>query len=275
MDRRKRLLLLAALPLLAAASGDTVTSSLDRFRFQPKRIRVGEVAHYVKSNLDGSKPARVSIYVAAPDKLEVAKVEKGVNDAAWVRAAFNWHLFTADRIDAAVIKLDGSVEERASLDVDRKAGAVRVKLGDRESSVPWGHVPFHVYNFDFTSLNFAWRHLADPKAPFEIGVMDPTFQAEGEPFVYRGIAKIEYVGEEKLHGKRCRKYRISGPGIGGATGTIWADRKGDWLEKIEIPFPDNPDWSSFKLELEKIETMTPDGWKKFIADSLAKANAKR
>ena len=275
MPRRKRLLtLLLAWPLLAAAPADPVTSSLERFRYQPKRIRVGEVAHYVKSNLDGSKPTRVSIFVAAPDKLEVAKVEKGVIDAAWVRAAFNWHLFTADRLDAAVIKLDGSVEERASLDVDRKAGVVQIKMGDRTGSAPWGHLPFHIYNFDFTSLNFAWRHLDDPKAPFEIGVMDPTFQAEGEPFVYRGVAKIEYVGEEKLHGKRCRKYRISGPGIGGTTGWIWAARKGDWLEKIEIPFPDNPDWNSFKLELEGIETMTPDGWKKFIADSLAKANAK-
>ncbi len=153
-----------------------------------------------------------------------------------------------------MIQLDGSVEERASLDVDRKAGVVRIKLGDREGQrVPWGHLPFHVYNFDFTSLNFAWRHLADPKAPFEIGVMDPTFRAEGEPFLYRGVAKIEYVGEEKLHGKRCRKYRISGPGIGGSTGAIWAPRKGDWLEKIEIPFPDNPDWNSFKLELESTE----------------------
>ncbi len=274
MVRRSFALGLLCLPLLAAAPGDPITSSLDRFRFQAKKIRVGEVAHYVKSNVDGSKPARVSIFVSAPDKLEVAKIEKGVNDAAWLRAGFNWHLFTADRLDAAVIRLDGSVEERASLDVDRKAGAVRVTLGGRESSVPWGHVPFHVYNFDFTSLNYAWRHLDDPKKPFAIGVMDPTFQAEGEPFVYRGVANIEYVGEEKLHGKTCRKYRISGPGIGGATGWIWADRKGDWLEKIEIPFPDNPDWNSFRLELEGVEAMTPEGWKKFIADSLAKANAK-
>lgn len=48
------------------------SSSIDRFRFQPDRIRVGEVARYVKSNLDGSKPARVSIFVAAPDRTEVA-----------------------------------------------------------------------------------------------------------------------------------------------------------------------------------------------------------
>jgi len=250
------------------------TSSLDHFRFQPERIRVGEVAHYAKSNLDGSKPTRVSIFVAAPDRLEVAKVEKGVVDAAWVRAHFDWKLFTADHLDAAVINLDGSVEERASFDVDRKTGAVNVKLGDKTGGAAWRHLPFHVYNFDFTSLNYAFRHLADPKAAFSIGVMDPTFGKEEEIFTYRGEAKIEYVKDEKLRGKRVRLYRISGPGIGGTEGSIWWDPKSGWLEKVEIPFPDNPDWNSFRLELEGVEVMTPEQWKKSIADSLAKANAK-
>lgn len=267
--------LIGALALLQDPSAPSPSSSLDHFRFQPERIRMGEVAHYIKSNLDGTKPTRVSIYVAAPDKLEVAKVEKGVIDAAWVRAHFDWKLFTADRLDAAVINRDGSVEERASFDVDRNTGAINVKVGDRSGGAAWRHVPFHVYNFDFTSLNFAFRHLADPKATFSIGVMDPTFAPEGEIFTYRGEAKIEYLRDEKLHGKKCRVYRISGPGIGNTEGTIWADPKSGWLEKVEIPFPDNPDWNSFKLELESVETMTPAGWKKFIADSLAKANAKK
>ncbi len=87
--------LLAALSLLGAAAAP-VGSSLDRFRYQPSKIRVGEVAHYVKSNLDGTKPTRVSIFVVAPDRLEVAKVERETTDAAWVRAHFDWTLFTSD-----------------------------------------------------------------------------------------------------------------------------------------------------------------------------------
>ena len=60
------------LVLLAAATPPKVPSSLDHFQYRPETIRVGEVAHYVKSNLDGSKPARVSIFVASPENLEVA-----------------------------------------------------------------------------------------------------------------------------------------------------------------------------------------------------------
>ena len=150
---------------------------------------------------------------------------------------------------------------------------VQIRSGPHGIGAPWGSPPFHIYNFDFTSLNFAWRHLKDPRSAFEIGVMDPTFQEEGEPFVDRGKAKIEYVGEERLHGKRCRKTGSPAP-ASGAPGWIWADRKGGLAREDRVPFPDNPDWKSFKLELERVETMTPEAWKKFIADSLAKANAK-
>ena len=267
-------LALAAATARAAGPGEGVASSLDRFRYEPSRIVVGEVAHYVKSNLDGSKPTRVSIFVAAPDRLEVAKVEKGVGDAAWVRAHFDWTLFTADRLEAGVLDLDGTVEERVTLSVDRKKGVVAVTFLNQTGTAAWKQLPFHVYNFDFTSLNFAWRMLVDPKPPFEIGILDPTFKKEGNPIFYRGAARIEYVGEDPVHGKPCRRYRISGPGIGGKTGSIWEDPKSRWLERIEIPFPDNPDWNSFRLELEGIETMTPEQWKAYRTRSLAEANPK-
>jgi hypothetical protein len=266
--------LLAALVLCGAAAGPAkVASDLDRFRYQPSKIKVGEVAHYVKSNLDGTKPTRVSIFVVAPDRLEVAKVEREVIDAAWVRAHFDWTLFTSDRMEAAVINLDGSVEERALFAVDRAKGEVDVSVGDRKGSAAWQQLPFHVYNFDFTSLNFAWRHLVDPKKPFTIGIIDPTFQKEGDLIFYRGDARIEYERDETFKGKKCRRYRISGPGIENAVGVIWQDTGSGWLERIQIPFRDNPDWNSFKLDLLEIEKMTPAAWKKFVADSLAKANA--
>ncbi len=232
-------MLLAALSLLAAAAAP-VGSSLDRFRYQPSKIRVGEVAHYVKSNLDGTKPARVSIFVVAPDRLEVAKVEREVNDAAWVRAHFDWTLFTSDRMEAAVINLDGSIEERAVFAVDRAKGEVDVTVGDRKGSAAWRQLPFHVYNFDFTSLNFAWRHLVDPKAPFSIGIIDPTFQKEGDLIFYRGDARIEYERDETFKGKKCRRYRISGPGIENTVGIIWQDTEERLAREDPDPFPGQP-----------------------------------
>ena len=62
--------ILVSLLFTGAAAGPPAGSDLDKFRYQPGKIRLNEVAHYVKSNLDGSKPTRVSIFVAAPDRIE-------------------------------------------------------------------------------------------------------------------------------------------------------------------------------------------------------------
>jgi hypothetical protein len=171
-------------------------------------IRVGEVA---SSSRTSTVQADARVFVAAKDRLEVAKVEKG-DRRGWVWA--HRLTFTADRLEASVINLDGSIEERAVFAVNRAKGVVDVSVGDRKGSAAWRQVPFHVYNFDFTSLNFAWRHLIDPKAPFTIGVIDPTFQKDGPLVFYRGDADRLH-GRGRLHGKTCRSYRISGEGIGG------------------------------------------------------------
>jgi hypothetical protein len=127
----KKALAAIAVVFLGAASSPPIGSSLGAFRFRPEAIRVGEVAHYVKSNLDGSKPSHVSIFVAAPDQLEVAKIERGLGDAAWVRAHFDWKLFPVDRIQAAVVLLDGTIDERAELKADPSSRTVRLRIGDR------------------------------------------------------------------------------------------------------------------------------------------------
>jgi hypothetical protein len=56
-----------------------------------------------------------------------------------------------------------------------------------------GHLPFHVYNFGFASLNFAFRHLVDPEGNFTIGVADHTFQKNDPIFQYRGDAEISFL----------------------------------------------------------------------------------
>jgi hypothetical protein len=103
--------------------------------------------------------------------------------------------------------------------------------------------------------------------------MDPTFAKEGELFIYRGEARSSTSGREAPR-QDLPLYRISGPASAAPTGSIWWDPKSGWLEKVEIPFPDNPDWNSFQLELEGDRGDDAGQWKKYIADSLAKANAK-
>ena len=252
----------------AVAQQGAATSSTSRFKYQPDKIEVGAVYHYTKSNLDGSKPITVSIFVAAKDRLEVLKAEADIIDAAHVIAEMDWNKFSASRLNAGVILKDGSRQQRVTLDLSTKDDTVVIKVGGQEKIVSIGHYPFHIYNFDFISLNFIFRHLIEPKSEFEIGVGDPTF--DERIFAYKGKASFRYIEEAVIHGAACRKYRVSGEAFAGREGTVWVNKKLGHVENIEIPVRDNPDWKDFKFELKAIQKMTPEEWKKYMFSSIGK-----
>ena len=256
------------LPAGAIAQQKAATSSTARFKYQPDKIEVGTVYHYTKSNLDGSKPITVSIFVTAKDRLEVTKAEEGNIDSAHVIAEMDWNKFSAVRLNAGVILKDGSRQQRVTLELSTKDDSVLIKVAGREKIVAVGHYPFHIYNFDFVSLNFIFRHLVDPKSGFEIGIGDPTF--DENIFAYKGKASFQYVGDEKLHGVDCHKYRVGGEAFGGREGAIWVNKKRGHVENIEIPVRDNPDWKDFKFELKAIQKMTPEEWKEFMFSNIGK-----
>src|SRR4026207_628624 len=91
------------------------TSSIDAFTYRPELIEIGTVYHYIKSNIDGSYPARIVIYIRDNDHLEVLKFEAHGRDAAYVTAHMDWRTFSADRLESRIITPDGVRRPQASL----------------------------------------------------------------------------------------------------------------------------------------------------------------
>jgi hypothetical protein len=241
---------------------------MSAFRFKPEKIQVGQVYHYVKSNLDGSDPERVSLYVAAPDRIESYKFHPGASPAGWVMATMDWETFSAGRLESWQVHAEEEQDFVARLEYLSEARAVEVEipmLGPGVDQVAIPHLPFHMYNFDLASLNFAFRHLADPDQPFTVGIIDPTFQPEGPAVVYRGEVELRFVGVEPRAGIVCRKYAMDGAGLDHRGGFIWVDQQGDHFVDVEIDLPDNPNWENFKFRLEGIEQMTAEVWQAFMA----------
>jgi hypothetical protein len=270
---------LSLVGLISACSAERIAenpaSSIERFRYQPEKIEPGTVYQYTKSNLDGSNPARISIYVATRTHLEVLKVEQNSEVLAFVTADIDWESFSADHLSSWHILPDGLLRSQGATGLNREDDSFTKFIMGAEFPARVGYYPFHVYNFDFTSFNFVFRHLVDPEQSFEIGVVDPDWKRILSPefklvgvqrgiFVFRGRAQIDYVGDEPCNGAECRKYRINGPGMADQEGFIWVDRDAGHFVRFEHPLPDNPAWNSFKLELEGIEHFTEPEWQKFI-----------
>lgn len=261
-----KVFVLPGINFVKAASFRAVTSSATAFKYDPAKIEVGTVYHYVKSNIDGSKPADVAIFVASIDRVEVFKVYPGAKATFVVTSDMDWEVFSAKSLSTLEIYKDGSRKVTARARLSRETNQYAYTVGQSQYSVPIGHYPVHNYNFDLTSLNFSFRHLANPESAFSIGVHVPAFDLRSlVKFVYSGQAEIKYLSDEAYNGVACRKYSIGGQGLANKTGTIWVNKEKGYIENVEIPVADNPSWKSFKLKLTGVETMSPEAWNNYIA----------
>jgi hypothetical protein len=117
------------------------------FRYRPAKIDVGTVYHYLKTNIDGTTPEHVSIYVAARDRIESYKFHPKGSRAGLVIATMDWSIFSVtaleswqvfaekEKVLAATLKyLPGSRQVEVALPfINRPAEKVAIR-----------HLPFHV-----------------------------------------------------------------------------------------------------------------------------------
>ena len=246
----------------------SANAQVDKFRFQPDKVPVGTVYHYVKSNQDGSDPERISIYVAAKDRLEVFKFhpESPGSRAALVIAFLDWDTFCVKKLESWTMTGLDQKTLTATMEYLPSEKAVTVELNGPEKTtektqIPY--LPFHVYNFDLTSLNIAMAHLVNQEGKFTIGIADPNFGESGPLFLYRGEAQIEFVATEERNGVPCRKYKIDGPGLENRGGFMWVDKTKSHFVDLETDLPDNPNWKNFKLKLDRTEQMSQEQWGAF------------
>lgn len=250
----------------------------DAFVYQPNANDVGAVHHYIKSNIDGSNPAHVAIYLATPNDVEVLKREAHEQDAAYVRAHMNWEYFCADQLASWVLTPDGQRRPMATFTLDCATQRAHISINEHAESVAVGHLPAHIYNFDFISLNLALRHWQHPEGALDIGILQPNFDSQINALMrYEGIATLRFVAHAQRHNQACRRYHINGDGLQQRGGTIWVNQAHGHIEDMEIALPDNPAWRDFKFEWVGSSALSQTDWQTFITqavDNLRGSSAK-
>lgn len=142
---------------------------MEAFRYQPEKIVVETLYHYEKSNIDGSHGHDIALYVAAQDQIEVFKWLAGETAATFVTATIDWTTFSEAEskswyvdnrgvrtLVATSKQLAGTNQLWATLNLEGK---------QYEQTLTIGHYPWHSYDFDLATLNFAFRHLVAPDPP--------------------------------------------------------------------------------------------------------------
>lgn len=243
------------------------------FRYQPERAPApGTVWHYTKSNIDGSEPWHLDLYIASPTRIDVVKWVEGANDFVEVTADID--LARAMPVNLQQWNTTASARE-PRLWGTTEAGKLIVALaGGPRFELDTGGQPLHLWGFDLMGLAFLLPHLAAPDQAFEIGVVDPNRPGSGDAPFAQGMARFEPAGIEAINGVQARKYRISGAVFGKARGWLWVDRDSGRLLRVEHPVPTSTDWSDWKLDAVSIEPMDGVRWEQFKLGLAQKIRAK-
>lgn len=243
---------------------------IEAFQFQASRVPVGTAYHYIKSNIDGSTPERVSLYMADDTTLEAFRWrEPNPQFTSHVKAKMDWGRLSAIRLESQRKQRWQASQLNAVAEYAPMTKTMSIEFADKtRHTVQIDHTPFHFYQFDLASLNVAFRLLADPTKPFQVGLVNPTFAETGAALEYRGLVTISYEKDEKRSELPCRKYLIDGPGVKNQGGSIWVDRNEGHIVDLEIKNPNHPDWTSFKLKFVGKESMGPADWQAFMKSRL-------
>jgi len=271
-------LALGLLPALALAQ----TDSLDQFHRQLDKLPTQRVVHYLKSNLDGSVRQVQSLYFAGPLRLEVLKVENDGRYLGLVEARLDPQTLTESWVRSYNRLEQGIQPLQMALNSDPGQRRLVAALAKATLPVQVSHLPAHIYNFDLAGLNATLPLLKQPRADFQVGIVDPDFEFlrqrfkpdGGEQpggFVDKGVATFRYLGDETLDDVPVHRYEVGGPAFGGAVGTLWVNAEDRLIQRVEHPVPDNPNWANFRLDRIASRPMTAAQWKAFKAATVRRA----
>jgi hypothetical protein len=260
MKRSSRLhaaIAVALFAFIATAHGQT-----QLFHFDLAKVPQGKVLHYRKSNLDGSHPTNVSVYVVDGERLESLKWDQGASEATLVSARMDWKRFSVRDFQSTHLERGKAPERKATLTANADGTQLEVSfLNGRTVKVQrW---PWHSYDFDFASLGLVLPHLRDPRADLIFWRTDVVFLGEGTDFSEVGGIRMHFEAMELRDRQQLRRYSIGGAGLQHRYGTLWTDASSGLMIEYQIPIGDEPGYKDVHLRLDQMQEMTREQWEAF------------
>ncbi len=253
-----------------------LTNNLEEvWSYDEERAQVGRIYNYERSNTDGTKTERVSVYHKSSKLLEVYKENGLCQNAALVSADMNWTTMSASRITGGALLPNAQREEFAFMTFDpigKKLDMV-VQLPDMEIKdfAPIPVAPWHLYDFDFASLTVATPHLKFAENGFTFGMSllwaDPSVD---DPLTWMGNIEAVYEAREVHLEISTLKFNLSGTALDGSApdgsipvsymGTLWLDEKDGHIVDAILPAPNHPGYSDFRLKLLSVSDGGEKEW---------------
>ncbi len=228
---------------------------------------VQKVFIYEKSNIDGSNKGQIAVYYQQEDQIEAFKWHEGNQHATVVRAWIDQDDYTVRRFEALRTDHLGNENLNGVLEVavDR---TINIQFGDQQQVFQSAPAQWHSYDFDFSSLGYAFRHIRRNNRPISFNILDIDPSQSPPKLKDFGNVVMEFEGEEEKWSRNLLKYHIDGPGLDNRGGYIWFDKSDGFLVGFEIDKPDESSYESGKLVLKEVLEMEKTEWTAFKIQAL-------
>jgi hypothetical protein len=248
---------IALCTFMASASAQTT-----QFRFEPAKVPSGKVLHYKKSQIDGSRPTQVSVYVRDQERLESLKWDENATTATLVQARMDWPRFSVREFRSLHLEKGLPPELRGTLEANSNGTELKVSFVENKT-ITIRRWPWHSYDFDFASLGLTLPHLRNPEADVIFWRTDVVFAGEVIDFAEVGGIRLHFEANEARDAQQLRRYSIGGAGFEHRYGKLWTDASSGLLVEYRIPIGDEPGYKNVHLRLDRVETMSPAQWETF------------
>lgn len=236
------------------------TSSVDQFLYQEEKIEPGRVYQFNISDKNREYIKQCWMYIEDYNKISVFKIYPNSKVTYLVSSEIDWNNFSIKKIKQIRIKED--LTKIDDIEMRLKNSSENLYIMNSKHHIPTGHFPVTNHGYDFSDLNFIFRHIRYPKSDVEVGVLSPLKRTVG----YTGKMKMTYSGQELYNSKECYKYLLSGDGISEREGFILVNKALGHFEYMELDANYHPLMDYFRYELLSTYTLSKSEWETFIID---------
>lgn len=236
------------------------TNSMNHFKYQEDKIVVGTIYNFQISNNDRSYVKKVSLYIADTNTIEAFKIYPRSSETYLVVAEIDWNIFSIKKIHQ--IEIEKDLSRKITIEMHLLDSRDNTYLMNNEIEIAIGHFPAFNHGYDFSDLNFVFRHLTDPKSNIEVGIVAPI----QNKMAYTGKMLLTYVGEETYNNHECHKYLLSGKGISEKEGYLLVNKDFGYFEYMELDANYHRYMDYFRYELLSVTKMSQTEWETFVLE---------
>lgn len=236
----------------------------------PADDALGRIYYYERSNIDGSRDERVTVFRRDATHLEVYKENGLCTNAALVTAELDLDTLSTRKVTGGALQPDAQHVEFAFMEQvpgsDRIDMVVKLPDGEIRDDMEIGRANWTLFDFDLASLTVATPHLDDYRHGFDFGMgllwADPS---TADPLSWMGDVDAEWAGESKRLGRAAHEFRLTGSAFDGSRSTgeqgrLWLDAEQGHIVEAIMPAPNHPGYTDFRLRLLKVSDGGESEW---------------